>query len=737
MPGSDRRLVVVLIRPSRYDDEGYVVRHWRGTLPSNTLSCLHSLTEDAARSGELGAVDLRVEVFDEVVSRVDSRSIVRRTRRGGATVVVGLVGVQTNQFPRAQDLARQFRAEGVAVIVGGFHASGAMAMSPATPPECQAMLDAGVTLVLGEVEGRWGGILRDAMAGRLQPVYDFLGSPPDLAAVPVPRASRRTQRKFVLAQSGTIDAGRGCPFSCSFCTIVNVQGRTMRGRSAAHVLDRIHRNYRLEGRRGIRHYFFTDDNFARNPQWEAIFDGLIRMRQQEGADIDFMMQVDTQAPRLRGFVEKAARAGCVQVFIGMESVHDDDLKAGGKPQNKVADYREMIARWHAVGVVCHVGFIIGFPHDTYRRVLEDVRGLREAMLVDQASFFMLTPLPGSRDHQAAVDSGLALDPDYNNYDAAHATTTHPRMSKDEWERAFRDAWTEFYSVEHMRASLLAQNPHTYWAVLKNLLWYRAAILEGTHPMVTGFFRLKDRRSRRPTFPIERRWPFYRRRASEVAHVLRGYLGLVYEMQELWLATRIRRGDYWFLGDLRRLGPRSVQSVKLAWGRVHAAIAVRVAPDPPGAGPARGWLSQTMAERIDTVRASLERNAAGRHRAMAGAPDGPAESDIGPAASAGPAAVAGPIANRRRAWPALGDLRIPGLPPVAPPSSWLWRVKRANPLSLEGLESDPALGAYWRRTRQAWVRLKVWRLNPLTLAWNLARGTRRTLFFLAALRGERY
>ena len=132
--------------------------------------------------------------------------------------------------------------------------------------------------------------------------------------------------------------------------------------------------------------------------------------------------------------------------------------------------------------------------------MEDVRTLRETLHVDQASFFMLAPIPGSRDHQTAVAAGMALDPDYNNYDSFHATAPHPRMSKPEWERAFRDAWVEFYSFEHMRRSLLAQNPHTYWAVLKNLIWYRAGMIEGAHPMITGFFRLKDRRSRRPHLP---------------------------------------------------------------------------------------------------------------------------------------------------------------------------------------------------------------------------------------------
>jgi len=734
MPRPYRRLVVILIRTSKYDDDGYIVRHWRGTLPSNTLSCLNSLTEDVVRSGELGPIEVRVEVIDEIVSRVDPQALGRRHRRGGGTkLVVGLVGVQTNQFPRAQDLARQFKTQGFDVIIGGFHVSGAMAMSPTTPPECQEMLDAGVTLVLGEVEGRWGAILRDALADRLQPLYNYLSTPPDLTDMPLPRASRRTQRRFVLTHSGTIDAGRGCPFFCSFCTIINVQGRRMRSRRAAGILDQVRENYWLKGRRGVRHYFFTDDNFVRNPQWEAIFDGLIRLREQEGIHIDFMMQVDVQAPKVQGFVDKAARAGCVQVFIGMESVRDDNLQAGGKPQNKVADYRDMIARWHEVGVVCHVGYVIGFPCDTYERVMEDVRTLRETLHVDQASFFMLAPLPGSRDHQTAVREGVALDPDYNNYDSFHATAPHPRMSKQEWERAFRDAWVEFYSFEHMRRSLLTQNPHTYWAVLKNLIWYRAGMIEGAHPMITGFFRLKDRRSRRPTFPIERRWPFARRRARETAHVVREYLKLCLEMRELWLLTRIRRDDYWFLGDLRGVGPRSVQVVKLTWGHVHAAVAQRLTSLQERLGVGADILSATMAERLDAMRDLLGSRAAALPGAM------PERTDaVGPRidASMG-AAGTGPVDGARLAQAALADLRLPELPASRPRSSFRRRVTRVNPLSLDRLEYDPALAAYWRRTRRAIARLELWRLNPVVLAWNLARGARQALGFLVAIRGERY
>jgi hypothetical protein len=537
-----KRLHLVLIRPSRYDDEGYVVRHWRGTLPSNTLSCLNGLTEAAIASGALAPVEVSIHPFDEAVDKVDPRRIVRRLTRGpGSRVLVALAGVQTNQFPRACDLARQFLAEGCAVMIGGFHVSGASSGRADLPAECQAIVDEGVTLVLGEVENHWTGLLRDAIAGRLRRVYNFLGSLPDLTLQPLPRTSTRLQRKFAVRGYGTIDAGRGCPFDCSFCTIISVQGRTMRGRGAAAILDHIRREYRPGRRGGISHYFFTDDNFARNPAWEAILDGLVALR-AEGIAIDFMMQVDIAAARIPRFVDKAATAGCVQVFIGMESLREDNLVAAGKRQNRVQTYRQMIDRWHEAGIVCHVGFIIGFPHDTPERVAEDVRALAEDLTVDQASFFMLTPLPGSRDYRRAVDAGTPLDPDFNNYDSFRAVTPHPLMTPETWTAAYRAAWPAFYSTAHMRAALLRQNPHTYWGLFKCFLWYRASMIEGTHPMVTGFVRLKDRRSRRPGWPIEGRVAFFRRRVRELGRLAVAYAALFVEMEELWLVTRIRTRD---------------------------------------------------------------------------------------------------------------------------------------------------------------------------------------------------
>lgn len=346
-----RRLVIYLIKPSKYDDDGYVIRYWRGVLPSNTLSCLNGLTQDVRERGVLGRhLRWRIELIDETVQRVDLRAIARQHRRRGTKVIACLVGVQSNQFARAGDLARVLRAHGVTVLIGGFHVSGSLAMLPSVPPEIQALLDAGVSVVAGEIEGRWEHILRDALADRLRPVYNFLLEPPVLREAPLPRISPRNLRRFVAPNFGTVDCGRGCPFSCSFCTVINVQGRTMRFREVERLIAWIRTNYS----QGISAYFFTDDNFCRNKNWEAIFDGLIRLRREEGLRIGFMIQADSQSYKLPNFIAKAKAAGCSQVFIGLESLNAQNLEAAGKRHNHIADFRALIEAYRRAGINTHI-----------------------------------------------------------------------------------------------------------------------------------------------------------------------------------------------------------------------------------------------------------------------------------------------------------------------------------------------------------------------------------------------
>jgi len=574
-PSAIRKLVVYLVKPARYDDEGYVVRHWRGVLPSNTLGCLAGLTEDVRKRRLLGDhVAVETHLVDEAVMRVPVRRIVRASRRNGTRLVVALAGVQTNQFARASDLARQFRAQGVTVMIGGFHVSGMTAMFPEGTPDIAALTDIGVTVVAGEVEEQWGQLLSDVANDRLELRYNFLNSLPDLRFQPVPKLPRSYLKRFAVSRFGTVDTSRGCPFNCSFCTIINVQGRKMRCRDAAHLRNAIIENYRD----GISFYFFTDDNFGRNKTWRAILDELIALR-EKGYNLSFMMQVDVQAYRIPNLVDVASRAGCTQVFIGLESVNPENLKAAGKNQNDVSDYGRMVEAWHAAGVVAHVGYIIGFPFDTPQSVSEDVRRLAEEVKVDQASFFMLTPLPGSQDHKDLVEQGGYLDPDFNNYDSFHAATRHPKMSGSEWLETYKRAWRQFYRMDTMKAILRRGHPRNYWNLFTNFMWYKNSFeVEDSHPMATGFLRRKARTERRPGLPIEPRWRFFRARVRELKTEFYRRVHLLWELQELWLQTRRRTEVEARIADTMHELVLSTQRARLRladWQQAFAQAQVRV------------------------------------------------------------------------------------------------------------------------------------------------------------------
>ena len=126
----------------------------------------------------------------------------------------------------------------------------------------------------------------------------------------------------------------------------------------------------------------------------------------------------------------------------MESVNPQNLEAEGKKQNKVEEYRGIIKEWHDAGVLVHTGYIIGLPWDSKAQVAEDIRFLMDEVGPDQASFFMLTPLPGSHDHREMKKRGEWMDPDFNKRDSFHATIKHPLMTADEWTEAYEDAWKD-------------------------------------------------------------------------------------------------------------------------------------------------------------------------------------------------------------------------------------------------------------------------------------------------------
>ncbi len=505
-----RRFQLILIKPSHYDDNGYVIRWWRVLIPSNTLAAVYAIAADCAERQVLGEdVTIDIDVIDETNTYVDTAALLANLQRHDNFGMVALVGVQSNQYPRALDIARPFRGAGVLVSIGGFHVSGCLSMLDGEAIELDACRKMGISMFAGEAEGQFDEVLRDAAKGQLAPIYNFMKDLPGMEGTPVPFLPKRFVER-TLGLSTSFDAGRGCPYQCSFCTIINVQGLKSRFRNA----DDIEHLVRLNWAQGIHKFFITDDNFARNKEWEAIFDRLIELREEHGIPLGLMIQVDTLCHRIKNFVEKAKRAGVTRVFIGLENINPDNLMAAKKHQNKIIEYRKMLLAWKAQGIITLAGYILGFPADTPETIRRDIAIIQEELPLDIIEFFCLTPLPGSEDHQTLWNKGIAMDPDLNIYDCENVCTAHPKMTKREWEDIYHEAWSLYYTPKHMKMLLrrAAATGVPIGSLVKLLVTFSTSVrLEGVHPLQSGLLRLKHPSERRPGLPRENLltfWPHF-------------------------------------------------------------------------------------------------------------------------------------------------------------------------------------------------------------------------------------
>ena len=503
---ASRKFKIFLIKPSHYDRDGYVIQWRRSSIPTNSLASVYALLAECVENKALGPdVDITIDVLDECNTVINIKRITREIKTAGAGFV-GLVGVQSNQFPRAVDIGRQFRAAGIPVVIGGFHAAGCLSMLPDLPPDLKEALDLGITLFAGEAEGRMADLLRDIDTGQIKPIYNYLDNMPELAGATFPILPEYVSER-VIGKYASFDAGRGCPFQCSFCTIINVQGRKSRYRTAVDVEALIRANVE----KGIHRFFLTDDNFARNRNWEPILDRIIELREKEEIHIKLLVQVDTMCHRIPHFIDKMARAGSNTVYIGLENINPESLMGAKKRQNKIWEYREMLQAWRKAKVMIWAGYILGFPTDTPESIRRDIEIVKRELPIDIMEFMCLTPLPGSEDHKILYTKGVPMDPDMNKYDIEHVCTAHPRMSKEEWEQAYRDAWASFYSDEHVETVLKRAfvNGLSMSKVNNALTVFGGSSrIEDVHPMQFGLGRRKVRTQRRHGMPIENPLVFY-------------------------------------------------------------------------------------------------------------------------------------------------------------------------------------------------------------------------------------
>jgi radical SAM superfamily enzyme YgiQ (UPF0313 family) len=401
---------VVLIAPA---PASYIWRKKRAafTLPPMALPLLAALSPPG----------VEVRLIDEAVQDVD------------LNLEADLVGfsVMTATAPRAYRLADRFRSRGIKVVMGGVHPS-------SLPEEALQHSDA---VVIGEGEGHWARILKDADQGSLKRTYENSSSIP-LDQLPIPSWDLLPAQRYFVPR--TVQVSRGCPMSCSFCSVSSFFGRSYRHRSAFQVIEEIRAHKK-------KLLIFADDNIAGNPEAaKELFAAMIPLKKKWVSQCSLSIADDPE------LLDLAARSGCIGLLIGFESISLEVLKSIGKRVNLHRQYQEAIRKIHARGIHIQGSFIFGFDEDTPESIPATVQFVKENRLTG-VNYCRLTPFPGTKLYADLDREGRIIDRDWSKYDRQNVVF-QPRnfAPRDLQEKIF---WA--YSQTYNLRSLWQRRPFSF------------------------------------------------------------------------------------------------------------------------------------------------------------------------------------------------------------------------------------------------------------------------------------
>ncbi len=339
---------------------------------------------------------------------------------------VDLVGVtfMTALAPRAYEIAGKFRRRGRCVVAGGYHPT-------FLPEEAARHFDA---VVVGEAEGTWPRLLEDFEAGRLLRIYRT-EKPCDPSMIPVPRRDLTSSSARHYVTTSAVQTGRGCRHACRYCSISAFHQQSHRSRPLESVLREL---------RGVpRHFMFVDDNVMADRDYaRALFRAMIPMRKCWVAQCPLEIADDEDLLRL------AREAGCIGLFIGIETLNDDNLAAVEKGFNDSRGYRRRVARIRAAGIGIVAGIIVGMDGDG-PAVFENTQRFLRQTRIDAVQVNIMTPLPGTplfADFQAA---GRIVDRDWSHYDFRHCVMRPARMTARQVQDGADWIYSQFYRLDRI------------------------------------------------------------------------------------------------------------------------------------------------------------------------------------------------------------------------------------------------------------------------------------------------
>ena len=372
--------------------------------------------------------------IDEVVSPVDF----------GIHADLVAITFHTPSAPHAYAVADKFRQKGIPVALGGPHVT-------LMPNEAQAHAD---VIFVGEAESLWPQFLRDFDARQHRRQYRCTEIP-DLEHALLSRKDLFHRRDHA---AGVLFATRGCPHKCDFCTLaVMYQGRVRR-----RSVDAVAKEYASFDGKVI---ILWDDNIASDLEYaKTLFRALAPHRKW------WSSQATIHAAQDDEFLDLAAKSGCKQLFVGLESISQASVNEVQKGFNRVDGYARAIERIHSHGIAVQAGIVFGFDNDT-PAIFSETLDFLEAAGVQNATFNILTPFPGTRLFQRLEAEGRILTRDWSRYNGRADVVFLPRqMSPEELLAGYRYANRRFYSWKSVCKRLSRSPVELLWTLPLNLAY---------------------------------------------------------------------------------------------------------------------------------------------------------------------------------------------------------------------------------------------------------------------------
>ena len=357
--------------------------------------------------------------------------------------VVGIT-FHTPSAYHAYDMAAHFRSRGCCVVMGGPHVT-------LLPEEAGQQAD---VIFIGEAEGLWEEFLLNFEEGSYQQVYrqDRL---PSLDNIPMARKDLFHRRD---STGGVLFATRGCPNQCDFCVIAVMYPHPYRKRPVMEVAAEF---ASFKGKVII----FWDDNLAGDMQYaQELFHAIAPYRKW------WSSQASIHAGRSDEFLEAAAKSGCKQLFLGLESISQQSMAEMHKGFNRVEEYARIIGRIHSHGIAVQAGIVFGFDHDT-PEIFKDTLDFLEESGVQNATFNMLTPYPGTPLFRRLESEGRIVTRDWRRYNSREDVVFQPRqMSAADLLAGFRYANERFYSLRSLAVRMARSPVQLGWTLPLNLAY---------------------------------------------------------------------------------------------------------------------------------------------------------------------------------------------------------------------------------------------------------------------------